>query len=80
MSYQSSGVGAIETEDGNGSLGLAGSGSKGPDRSNAESGGTLGGSGPEGAEDLSRQHGGRGGLDGVEGGERPAFVEIAFRG
>lgn len=73
--YQSSGVGAIETEDSNGSLDVgAGSGSKSPGRDSGE--GTLRSSGSEGAEDLSRQHGD---WMGVEGGERPAFVEIGFR-
>lgn len=75
-SYQSSGVGAIETKDSNGGLDVgAGSGSKSPGRDSGK--GTLRSSGSEGAEDLSRQHGDWDGV--VEGGERPAFVEIGFR-
>lgn len=56
VSYQSSGVGAIETKDSNGGLDVgAGSGSKSPGRDSGK--GTLRSSGSEGAEDLSRQHG-----------------------
>lgn len=71
--YQSSGIGAIDAEDGHGGLDLAGSrGGKGSDGDGGtESSSALGGSGPDGADDLSREHGGRRvSVDGIGGGSR----------
>lgn len=68
--YQSSGIGAIDAEDGHGGLDLAGSrGGEGSDGDgDAEGSGALGSSGPDGADDLSREHGGQVKVDGIGGG------------
>jgi hypothetical protein len=58
-SYQSGGIGAIKTEDGDGGLsigGSVGSSGVGSHGGRAEGEGALGGGSPDGADDLSREH------------------------